>query len=216
MQTNFCSLATMCFAAALSCAPTLDAALVIEPVFNRVPGRGGSANIFPIYDPIFLINGVAYSVADDPGEIVPYSSGDPRDPFLDEFFFWNNTRYDITGFILTLVGTSPVTDDPARIVRGPVDAVWGDVNGDGQIGLSDIFATIVVSADGKQIRFENGILPVGGRFTDIHLAVSDNPPFFAAIDSSFTGNAIPEPHTLLLTGVSLSLLFAKYRRRGGA
>jgi len=186
------------------CATTVQSALVIEPVFNRVDGSGQGDNNFPIYDPTFLIDGVAYFTADEPGEIISYASGDPRDPFLDVFHVWNNTQYRITGLTLRLIGTATNTENPGSIVRGPVDAVWGDVNGDSFTGLSDFFATIIVSADGKEIRFEDGLIPVGGRFTDIHLAMSDHPPDFAGIDSSFTGILVPEPATLALVAFGMA------------
>jgi hypothetical protein len=177
-----------------TCLPTAArAALIMEPVINRVAGSGQGENNFPIYDPDFTVNGVAYWTVDEPGEILSYVSGDPRDPFLDVFHVWNNTSYDITGLHFKLVGTGTDSEDPGTIVRGPVDAVWGDVNGDGRIGQSDIFTRITASADGKEIHFEDGLLPVGGRFTDIHLARSDSPPFFAAVDSWFAGNLVPEP-----------------------
>jgi hypothetical protein len=177
------------------------AELVIEPVFNRVPGSGPAENNFPIYDPEFLVDGVAYFTIDEPGEIQSYASGDPRDPFLDEFHVWNNTRYRIDGFTLRIIGTATETENPGSIVRGPKDAVFGDVDGDGQIGSSDIFSSIVVSADGKEIQYTGGLIPVGGRFTDIHLAMSDNPPDFAGIDSFFTGVLVPEP-----SGIGLGFL----------
>jgi hypothetical protein len=132
------------------------------------------------------------------------------------FFVWNNTSYDITGFTLRIVGSATDTRDPGTIVRGPVDAIWGDINGDGVTGVSDIFVTIAVSADQKEIRFENGLIPVGGHSTDIHLAVSDNPPALAGIDATFTGEAVPEPFTFALTGSGLTLLLlSKLRRRHG-
>jgi hypothetical protein len=183
-----------------------QAALVIEPVFNRVEGSGQGDNNFPIYDPTFLIDGVAYFTADEPGEIISYASGDPRDPFLDVFHVWNNTQYNLTGFTLRLIGTATDTENPGSIARGPVDAVWGDVDGDSLTGASDIFATIIVSADGKEIRFEDGLIPVGGRFTDIHLAMSDHPPDFAGIDSSFTGILVPEPASFALVALVLAAL----------
>jgi hypothetical protein len=192
--------------ASLVCLSTARAALVIEPVINRVEGSGQGDNNFPVYDPTFLIEGVAYFNADEPGEIITYASGDPRDPFLDVFHVWNNTQFHMTGLTLRLIGTATDTANPGTIVRGPVDAIWGDVNGDSLVGLSDIFATITVSADGKEIRLEDGLIPVGGRFTDIHLAMSDHPPDFAGIDSSFTGTLVPEPaaFVLLLLGGSLA------------
>ena len=193
-------------ASGFCCGTTAPAALVIEPVFNSVDGSGQGDNNFPIYDPEFLIDGVAYFTADEPGEIISYASGDPRDPFLDVFHVWNNTQYNITGLTLRLIGTATDTENPGTIVRGPVDAVWGDVNGDAHTGLSDIFATILVSADGKEIRFQDGLIPVGGRFTDIHLAMSDSAPDFAGIDSSFTGILVPEPSTRALIALGLALL----------
>ena len=204
----------VCLVAA-ACQPALCARLTVEPVFNRVAGSGAGPLSLPFYNPGFLINGVAYFLTDEPGEIVSYASGDPRDPGLDIVNFYNNTNYNITGFTLRLVGTAPVTDDPGTIVRGPVDAVFGDVNGDGQVGVSDYFATVIVSDDGKEIRFENGLIPVGGRFTDIHLAFATDPPFYAAIDASFTGYAVPEPGTALTgAGALLGLLvWRKIRRR---
>jgi hypothetical protein len=178
-----------------------NAALVMEPVFNRVAGVGQADNNFPLYDPAFGF------VTNEPGEIESYVAGDPPDPVLDEFHIWNNTRYNITGFTLRIIGTGTNTLDPGTIVRGPVDAVWGDVNGDGQIGLSDIFTSFTVSADGKELRVENGSIAPGGRFTDIHLARSDDPPELAGIDSSFSGNAIPEPGTTS-AGAALILIIA--------
>jgi hypothetical protein len=88
--------------------------------------------------------------------------------------------------------------------------VWGDVNGDGRIGSSDIFNAIAVSADGKEIQFTQGLIPVGGRFTDIHLARSDNPPDFAAIDSFFTGVlAIPEPSSVVIGMFAIAAMMVK-------
>lgn len=199
-----CLVTALVVACSLASSATAPAALIIEPVFNRVEGSGQAGNNFPLYDPEFLVDGIAYFTANEPGEVVSYPAGDPPDPELDEFHVWNNTTYEITGFTLRLIGTATETRNPGTIVRGPVDAVWGDANGDTQIGLSDIFATILVSPDGKEIRFEDGLIPIGGRFTDIHLAVSDNPPDLAGIDATFTGNLVPEPTTFVLLAVGLA------------
>lgn len=196
------------------CAFVLNGALVMEPVFNRLPGEGPGPEVFPFYNPDLLINGIAYFTADEPGEIISYASGDPRDPELDTVAILNNTNYNITGITLRIVGTATDTEDPGTIVRGPVDAVWGDVNGDGIIGSSDIFSTIIVSADGKEIRLSGGLIPVGARFTDIHLAISDSPPFFAGIDSSFDGELVPEPQSIFMTGSgALALLLRRLHKR---
>jgi hypothetical protein len=192
-------------------------ALVIEPVFNRVAGSGPADKNFPIYDPEFTVNGIAYWLADEPGEVVSYVAGDPRDPWLDILHIWNNTQYRITGFTLKLIGTGTDTEDPGTIVRGPVDAVFGDVNGDSLAGVSDIFPTITVSSDGKEIRFEDGFIPVGGRFTDIHLAMSDHPADLAAIDATFTGIFVPEPSTISLAAIAMAFAWTHRRaRRGGS
>ena len=68
------------------------------------------------------------------------------------------------------------------------------------------------SPDGKEIRFEDGLIPVGGRFTDIHLAMSDHPPDFAGIDSSYTGILVPEPTTLALLGLAGAIVVGMRRR----
>ncbi|MGH9628853.1 MAG: hypothetical protein ACRD7E_11060 [Bryobacteraceae bacterium] len=206
--------AALLIAAGMTYVPAAQAGLMMEPVFNRVPGSGPGGTSFPLYQPNLLApDGIAYLDADEPGEIATYPSGDPRDPDLDVFFVWNNTSYNITGFILRIVGSATDTRHPGTIVRGPVDAVWGDVNGDGDIGVSDIFATVVVSPDGKEIRFENGLIPVGGRFTDIHLAVSDSPPSFAGVDATFTGQLVPEPYTFVLTACGLTPILFRAPRR---
>jgi hypothetical protein len=192
----------------------LTAALVIEPVINRVEGSGPAENNFPLYDPTYVVNGVQWALANEPGELFTYVAGDPPEPLFQTIHGWNNTNYNITGLLLRIVGRGTDTEDPGTIVRGPVDAVWGDVNGDSQIGSSDIFNTITVSADGKELRFDGGLIPVGGRFSDVHLAVSDDPPFLAGVDSTFSGDAVPEPYTFILTGAGLSaLLFYRLRKR---
>ena len=200
-------------AATLFCASLLNSALVMEPVFNRLPGTGPGPNVFPFYNPDILVGGVAYFSADEPGEIVTYPSGDPRDPALDTLAILNNTSYNITGLTLRIIGTATHTLDQSTIVRGPVDAFWDDVNGDGVTGLSDIFPTIEVSADRKEIRFSGGLIPAGTRFTDIHLAFSDSPPTFAGIDSTFEGELVPEPRSMILTGLgTFALLLLRLRK----
>jgi hypothetical protein len=197
---------SVCVLFAVVFSPTLNATLVMDPVFNRVAGVGQADNNFPLYDPAFGFN------TDEPGEIESYVAGDPPDPILDDFHIWNNTRYNITGFTLRIIGTGTNTTDPGTIVRGPVDAVWGDVNGDGRIGVSDIFTSFTVSADGKELRVENGLIAPGGRFTDIHLARSDHPQL-AGVDSFFSGNAVPEPGTSA-AGVAVILIVAWRFLRG--
>ncbi len=164
------------------------AELVIEPVFNRGPldapkavgirqavnGIQASLNLQPTWTAL-------------PNEVFSYVTGDPRNPGLDDLYFINDTNYNLNGFSLAIIGTGVDTDDPRTIVRGaPIDARFGDVDGDGKI-LSDIFPSYVISPDGKQIDFTGGLIEPGQRFTDIHLATSASPPTMAGIDSWFSG-----------------------------
>ena len=69
-----------------------------------------------------------------------------------------------------------------------VNAFFGDVNGDGKAGLSDIFSTITLSADHRTITYSDGFIPVGGRFTDFLFSMTDNgEPFKAGVYTSFDG-----------------------------
>jgi hypothetical protein len=184
---------------------TATADLIMEPVFNRVLGSGPGMNVLGFYLPeaINPATGEPFLTADEPGEIVTYPAGFPADDNLvTTVRFFNNTAYDITGWTLRLVGTA-IEPEPFNftVIRDPnVDAIWGDVDGDGSVGHSDIFSTITVSADGRTITFSDGLIPVGGRFTDFNLATTlSGAPFLAAVDASFTGvAAVPEPATLTL------------------
>ena len=165
--------------------------LIIEPVINRFVGNDDG---IPLGDFMPL-----------PGDIFSYVSGDPRDPALDTVPIVNTTNYELNGYGLRIIGIGTDTHDPGTIVRGPIDARFGDVDGDGMI-LSDIFATFAISGDGKTIEFSDGSISPGERFTGIHLAVSDNPPILAGIDSWYTGTLVPEPSSatlLVLWGLPL-------------
>ncbi|MCA9112944.1 MAG: PEP-CTERM sorting domain-containing protein, partial [Planctomycetaceae bacterium] len=192
------------------------AELVIEPVFNRVEGQGGADNVVGVRQ---AVNGIQSQLGieplwtAEPNEVFSYVTGDPRNPELDHLFFYNDTQYEIDGFGLSIIGTGTDTDDPRTIVRGaPIDARFGDVDGDGQI-LSDIFSGYTISADGKTIEFTGGSLMPGDRFTDIHLAASASPPEMAGIDSWLTGTLVPEPTSGVLLLLTLVPLFAIGRQR---
>ncbi|MCA9218263.1 MAG: hypothetical protein KDB27_34580 [Planctomycetales bacterium] len=190
------------------------AELLIEPVFNRVDGTGGAENGVGVRQ---AVNGVQASLGLEPlwtaapNEIFTYVAGDPRKFELDHFFFYNDTDQVINGFGLNIIGTGTDTDDPRTIVRdASVDARFGDVDGDGSI-LSDIFTNYSISDDGKTIEFTGGMLAPGERFTDIHLALSDNPPDLAGIDSWII--VVPEPNASMLALGLVAPLLARRRKR---
>ncbi len=172
------------------CVPaTASAQLVIEPVFNRIEGTGpGEASVGVRQ----AVNGVQTELGLHPfwtalpNEIFSYVSGDPRNEGLDNLAFYNDTDYNITGFGLEIIGTGTDTDDPSTIVREPIDATFGDVDGDGMI-LSDIFGSYTLSNNDQRIEFTNGLISPGQRYSGIHLATSPNAPELAGIDSWITG-----------------------------
>jgi PEP-CTERM motif len=127
-------------------------------------------------------------------------------------------RYSIIGS-----ASHPTNSEDAWLVtRDPsVDAIFGDADGDGKIGLSDVFSSIVVSDGGKTITLSGGLIPRDGHFTDIfHASTTDGLPFFAAVDTSFGGVLVPEPSTWAMMVLGFAgLAFAGVRRaakRGAA
>jgi hypothetical protein len=83
---------------------------------------------------------------------------------------------------------------------------------------SDIFPTVEISPDGKEIRFSGGLIPPGGRFTTVHYADSDMVPGvvafdYAAIESSFGGVLVPEPSSVAMMIIGLFGLGLTARRR---
>ncbi|MCA9167617.1 MAG: PEP-CTERM sorting domain-containing protein [Planctomycetales bacterium] len=149
------------------------AAVTIEPDFHSFPA--GTEGI-----PLGML-------VSSPGRDFSYVSGDPRNELLDTLPVVNTTMYTLTGFGLEIIGTGTDTDDPSTIVRGaPIDAVFGDVNGDGVFNL-ELFPNVNLSADGRRIEFSGGAIAPGERFSAIHLAISDMAPELAGIDSWFTG-----------------------------
>lgn len=199
---------------------TAQATLIMEPVLNRVAGSGPGEALLGLHS-LDLINpatGQPFLTADEPGEIVTYPAGFPADPVLvNTVRIFNNTAFDITGLTLTIVGTA---DEPEpfnfTIQRDPnVDAFFGDANGDGDIGESDIFGTVTLSNDGRTITFTDGLIPVGGRFTDFLFSMTtDGLPFKAAVDASFAGvRAVPEPVAIGLMGLGVLCVAAVRRRK---
>jgi hypothetical protein len=210
--------------AAIGWATTSGATLIIEPVINSVPGSGPTDDSFPLYDPVSVNHATGEHpwLANKPGEIDTVSIGNPPDPDLLIFSVWNNTSYDITSLRLSIIGSAlhPTNSEDAWLVtRDPsVDAFFGDADGDGKIGLSDIFSSIVVSDGGKTITLSGGLIPVDGLFTDIsHASTTDGLSFFAGVDTSFDGVFVPEPATwaMMLAGFGGLGLVASRRRTKG-
>jgi hypothetical protein len=210
--------------AAIGWATTSGATLIIEPVINSVPGSGPTDDSFPLYDPVSVNHATGEHpwLANRPGEIDTVSIGNPPDPDLLIFSVWNNTSYDITSLRLSIIGSAlhPTNSEDAWLVtRDPsVDAFFGDADGDGKIGLSDIFSSIVVSDGGKTITLSGGLIPVDGLFTDIsHASTTDGLSFFAGVDTSFDGVFVPEPATwaMMLAGFGGLGLVASRRRTKG-
>ncbi len=194
------------------------ATLIMEPSINFVPGLGPTNDSFPLYDPGFInpATGEQPFLANQPGMIDSVSIGFPTDPDLLVFSVWNNTAYNLTSLRLSIIGSAfnPNDDQESWLITrdSNVDAFFGDANGDGKVGLSDIFSSIVVSDGGKTITLSGGVIPVGGHFTDIAFAyTTDGQTFRAGVDTSFDG-VVPEPASgaLLLTG--LGLLWARRAR----
>jgi hypothetical protein len=205
---------------AIGWATSSGATLTLEPVVNSTPGSGPTADSFPLFDPVSVnnANGEHVWLANQPGEIDTVSIGSPPDPDLLSFSVWNNTAYDITSLKYSIIGSAlhPTHSEDAWLVtRDPnVDALFGDADGDGKIGLSNIFSSIVVSDGGKTITLSGGLIPRNGLFTDIfHSSTTDGLPFFAAVDTSFGGVLAPEPSTWALMVLGFAgLAFAGWRR----
>jgi hypothetical protein len=197
-----------------------SATLFLEPIINRAPGNGPGPLSFPLYDVSFPngATGLPFATVDEPGEIVTYPAGVPAGEHLFVFSVWNNTSYAITSLTFRIVGYA---DEPvpytSYIFRDPdVDAFFGDVNGDGRVGLSDIFPISTITDGGKTLTLSGGVIPVRGRFTDaIFSSTTDSEPFLPAINASFDGFFdVPAPASWMAMLVGLGALAASRRSRG--
>jgi hypothetical protein len=190
--------------------------LTMENVINKAPGTGPAQPGEPFFtfglcnpSAINPADGLPFATACAPGEMGHYPAGVPRDePLVNDLRVYNNTPYNITSLTLQIVGPA---DEPEpfnfTITPDPnVSAFWGDANGDGKTGLSDIFSTITLSADHRTITYSDGLIPVDGRFTDYIFSMTDNgEPFKVGVYTSFDGFlAVPEPATgtILLMGLA--------------
>lgn len=111
--------------------------------------------------------------------------------------FLNDTGYTINSFSIQLLRDFSKVDD---------DVVWGDVNGDGKIGLSNIFANITTTSDSifegfpaPKLELKDGIIASGQRFTFQFITSPDlnpinpeeNGPLVLVFD--YDGVKVPEP-----------------------
>jgi hypothetical protein len=206
--------------AALAASAPADATLFMEPNIYIAPGTGPGPMSFPLYDPEFLngATGEPFVLADEPGEIVTYAAGVPVGADLYEFSIWNNTNYVITSLTFKIVGYAEEPEPYTfYIFRDPdVDAFFGDVDGDGRTGLSNIFPISTITDGGKTLTLSGGEIPLRGRFYDALLAdTTDGVPYLAAIDSSFGGYlAVPEPASwaMMIAGFGLTGVVMRRRR----
>jgi hypothetical protein len=209
--------------AVISWSTSVGATLIFEPVISHYRGSGPDDMVFPLYDPTYIntATGEQVSLARKPGEIDSWSQGYPPEEVMMTFGMYNNTPYNITSLTMTIIGDSAQTPDETGWVVDPnhISARFGDVNGDGKIGLSDIFGTITASADFRTLTLSNGVIPAEGHFTDyIFSAIIGDDDLrteaFAGLEGTFDGVFAPEPSTwaLLIPGVG-AMIWAGIRRR---
>lgn len=124
--------------------------------------------------------------------------------------FLNDTGYTINNFSIQLL--------PDLSVIGGEDVVWGDVNGDGKIGLSNIFANITTTPDANfeafpapKLELKDGIIASNQRFTFQFLTSPDltptdadeNGPLVLVFD--YNGVKIPEPSNIFACVLIMAL-----------
>ena len=173
-------------------------AFIMEPVINFVPGVGPTDNSFALYDPEFInvATGEHPFQANKPGEIDTYAASYPPDAELLSFSINNNTAYDITSLTMKIIGSAIdlIPGVSWTVTRDPhVNASFGDANGDGKIGVSNIFSKITISHDGRTLVLSDGVIPSNSHFTDrIFSSTSDGLPAAVGVDGSFHGVLAPD------------------------
>ncbi|MDJ0735365.1 MAG: PEP-CTERM sorting domain-containing protein [Nostocaceae cyanobacterium] len=138
-----------------------------------------------------------------PGEILVWNAPDVsgQQNFLNE-----GTGLDITNIELFLFPDFDALSE---------DVIWGDVDGDGHIGVSDFFDNIEVDNNfilqdsgqffrAPRVTFTGGAIPLGAAFVaqtptlpDLTVSpdVGDNGPL--VVGGRYDGVAVPEPSTIL-------------------
>lgn len=124
----------------------------------------------------------------------------------------NDTGYTITQLSVLLLPEFGFVDE---------EIVWGDVNGDGQIGLSNIFSNISISPDFvlfgipfPRLDLTNGTILNGNRFTLQFITSPDLTPvdpqeFGPLVVGTFYDGfqSVPEPSTILAFALVVILGF---------
>ncbi len=186
----------------LSLAPAA-AAILVEPVLTtpdrNLPSRNFGIGVNP------------------PRTVLVWNAPDisGQQNFLNE-----GTELDITTIELFLFPELDEVDD---------EVIWGDVNGDGQIGISNLFANIEVDNNfiledsgelfrAPRVTFTGGVILLGTRFVaqtltepdlTAPLEVGDAGPLL--VGGRYDGVTVPEPSTILslVSVLGFGVLFKK-------
>ena len=187
----------------LSLAPA-TAAIIVEPVLTTP-------------DPNLPFSDFPLGSANPPREVLVWPAPDSSG---QQNFFNAGTGLDITIIELFLLPELDRLDD---------EVIWGDVNGDGRIGVSDIFENIEVDNSfilddpaglfqAPRVTFTGGVIPLGTHFvaqtlTDPDLTVppevGDAGPLL--VGGRYDGVPVPEPSTILglVSALGFGVLFNK-------
>jgi len=224
MRTGYLLSAFASIAFGLTLASAGATTLTMENVIDKAPGTGGAQPGEPFFtfglcnpSAINPADGLPFATACAPGEMGRYPAGVPRDePLVSDLRVFNNTPYNITSLTLHIVGPAE-EPEPFNFTITPdpnVSAFWGDANGDGKVGLSDIFHTITLSADHRTITYSDGLIPVDGRFTDFIFSMTDDgEPFKVGVYTSFDGFLAPVPEPATWTILVIGFAAAGVLRR---
>lgn len=118
----------------LSLAPVTAATIFVEPIITQ-----RNPNYLDVALPPEVAPNTPFSW------FVPDSSGEQN--------FFNYTGFDMTSFRLVLL-TQQYNGD---------NVLWGDANGDGKIGQSDIFSSFTINPNNPrpQLDISGGLIPYG-------------------------------------------------------
>lgn len=201
------NIGTLVFSAAvsslLSLAPA-TAAILVEPVLTTP-----NPNL-PSFD--FEIGSVV-----PPRRVVAWPAPDisGQQNFLNQ-----GTGLNITKMDLFLLPDLDELDD---------DVIWADVNGDGKIGVSNIFANIEVDNNfiletsqnryrAPRVTFTGGVIPLGNRFVaqvitkpDLTVPPEEGETGPLIVGGRYDGVPVPEPSSILglVSALGFGVLFNK-------